>query len=288
VIVPVRNRYPSGMNKLAVADYLKATRSVEGWFFPIDATLFGMIDEIQKREGISGNLFEIGVHHGKTSIALARMAAPGESVGVCDVFERQELNADNSGEGSRELFETNMRLHGRLPADELHIFAKRSDGLTPEETTTGCRFFHIDGGHRAEDVVADLTTASRALRPDGVVVLDDVFNPNWPGVGEGYYQFHSEQREVFVPIVIGGNKVFFARPAAAEIYERHWSGLRGLSEFYDGSAFAFDFKEWQGHRVLTAIRKAWVDLDPAVAAALHTGDEPGRQPVRRALFRLFR
>jgi hypothetical protein len=118
--------------------------------------------------------------------------------------------------------------------------------------------------------------------------VDDVFNSNWPGVGEGYYRFRSEQREVFVPIVIGGNKVFLVRPAAAETYERHWSGPRGLSEFYDGSAFTFDFKEWEGHRVLTAIRQAWVDLDPAVAAALHSGDEPGRRPVRRTLFRLLR
>src|SRR5512133_2585130 len=107
------------MNKVEVADYLKATRGVEGWFFPIDASLFGMIDAIQKREEITGDLFEIGVHHGKTAIVLARMAAPGEALGVCDVFEQQELNADSSGEGSRELFEKNMRLHGRLPADRI-------------------------------------------------------------------------------------------------------------------------------------------------------------------------
>ena len=276
------------MNKLAVADYLKATRGVEGWFFPIDACLFGMIDVIQKREGITGDLFEIGVHHGKTSIALARMAAPGESVGVCDVFEQQELNADGSGEGSRELFEKNMRLHGGLPEGGLRVFAKRSAELTPEETTTGCRFFHIDGGHRAGDVVADMRTASRALRPDGVVVVDDVFNPNWPGVGEGYYRFSSERRDVFVPIVIGGNKVFLVRPAAVEIYERHWSSLRSLAEFYEGRAFTFDFKEWEGRRVLTAIRRAWVDLDPAGAAALHAGDDPGRGPVQRAIFRILR
>jgi hypothetical protein len=276
------------MNKSAVADYLRATRSVEGWFFPIDASLFGMIDEIQKREGIAGDLFEIGVHHGKTAIALARMAAADESVGVCDVFEHQELNRDRSGEGSRELFERNMRAHGALPPGRLRLYAKRSAELTPAETGTGCRFFHIDGGHRPEDVIADLTTASLALRPDGVVAVDDVFNANWPGVGEGYYRFRSEQRDVFVPIVIGGNKVFLVRPAAIEIYERHWSDLRSLAEVYDGPAFTFDFKEWEGRRVLTAIRRAWVDLDPAGAAALHAGDEPGRGSVRRALFRILR
>jgi len=66
------------MQKGAVRDYLDQTRDVEGWFFPIDAHLFAIFDEIQKREGIRGNLFEIGVHHGKTALFLSRMAAPDE------------------------------------------------------------------------------------------------------------------------------------------------------------------------------------------------------------------
>jgi len=96
------------MKKTGVADYLASTARVDGWFFPVDAYAFGMIDEIQKRESISGNLFEIGVHHGKTAIFLARAAAPGEIVGVCDVFEDQQLNVDHSGSGSRDQFLANM------------------------------------------------------------------------------------------------------------------------------------------------------------------------------------
>ena len=62
------------MNPDAVAEYLDTTKGVEGWFFPIDAFLFAMIDTIQQREGIRGNLFEIGVHHGKTALFLSRMS----------------------------------------------------------------------------------------------------------------------------------------------------------------------------------------------------------------------
>src|SRR5687768_13855520 len=85
--------------------YLQQSSVVEGWFFPVDAQLFGAIDEMQKRRGISGDLFEIGVHHGKTALLLLRMAAEDEFVRVCDVFGRQDLNVDGSGEGSRALFE---------------------------------------------------------------------------------------------------------------------------------------------------------------------------------------
>ncbi len=248
------------MNRLDVRAYLRDTREVEGWFFPIDAYLFGMIDEIQKREGIRGNLFEIGVHHGKTALFLARAAAAGERVGVCDVFEQQDLNRDRSGEGNRGIFMEHMRR--RAPEVDLRVFAKPSDQLTIADTTTGCRFFHIDGGHRPEDVAADLATAEAALLPDGVIALDDLFNPSWPGVSEGFYRAN----RTVVPILIGGNKVFFSR--AAEPYERYWSSWR---DFIDTNAFDFGYKEWLGRRVFTANRLTWVDLDPEGTARLHSG-----------------
>ncbi len=250
------------MDRDAVAAYLHDTRDVEGWFFPIDAWLFAYVDEIQKRGGIRGNLFEIGVHHGKTALFLARAAAPGEVVGVCDVFEQQDLNRDRSGEGNRAIFLEHLRRHGG-PVD-LRIFVKTSDSLTREDTTTSCRFVHIDGGHRPEDVMNDLAVADAALLPDGVVALDDLFNPNWPGVSEGFYRFIAAHPGVFTPIFIGGNKVLFARPGAVARYD-----FAEIGAFVATEAFTFGEKEWLGARVLTAIRLSWVDLDPEGAARLH-------------------
>ena len=256
------------MERDDVTRYLADTKGVEGWFFPIDAYLFGLLDEVQRREGIGGNLFEIGVHHGKTAVFLARTAREPEVLGVCDVFEQQELNRDRSGEGSGELFLRNLRTHAPLDDRRLRVFAKESRALTAEETTITCRFFHIDGGHRPEDVFADLETAERALLPDGVVAVDDLFNPNWPGVGEGFYRYIAARPDAFVPIVIGGNKVLFARPGAAARYERHFADGDAVSAAVD-APFAFEEKEWLGRRVLTAIRLAWVDLDPMGTARMH-------------------
>ncbi len=251
------------MQKSAVREYLESTRDVEGWFFPIDAHLFAMVDEIQKREGTSGNLFEIGVHHGKTALFLARMAERGEALGVCDVFEQQALNRDRSGEGNREIFERHMRTHNA----EARVFAKLSSALTVDDTTTRCRFVHIDGGHRPEDVLNDLRVAERALLPEGVVAVDDVFNPNWPGVSEGFYRYKGD----LVPIVIGGNKVLLARSSAAARYERHWQSTDEWRAFIEPEPFVFGMKEWLGRNVLTLIRLSWVDLDPFGAARLHGG-----------------
>ena len=251
------------MNKSAVRTYLQSTRDVEGWFFPIDAHLFAIVDEIQKRERITGNLFEIGVHHGKTALFLARMAAKGELVGVCDVFEQQELNRDRSGEGNREIFLRHMQTHNA----DARVFAKLSSELTTADTTAECRFVHIDGGHRPEDVLNDLHVAERALLPDGVVAVDDVFNANWPGVSEGFYRYKGD----LVPIAIGGNKVLLARAPAVARYEKHWQQTDEWRPFIEPEPFVFGFKEWFGRNVLTLIRLSWVDLDPVGAARLHGG-----------------
>jgi len=255
------------MNRSDVADYLRATRQVEGWFFPIDALLFGIIDEIQKREGISGELFEIGVHHGKTALFLARMAAAGESVGVCDVFDEQSLNVDRSGEGNRAVFDRHWRtLGGPVP---LRAFSKLSSALTIADTSSRCRFVHIDGGHRPEDVMNDLAVADRALLPHGVVAVDDVFNPSWPGVSEGFYRYMAEEPDAFAPIAIGGNKVLLARRSSAAMYDARLADVTEWRAFIAPQPFALDFKGWLGRQVLTVIRQTWVDLDPAGAARLH-------------------
>jgi len=254
-----------------VSDYLSATQDVEGWFFPIDAHLFSAADAMQKRMNVHGNLFEIGVHHGKTAIFLAHLASPHESLGVCDVFDRQELNVDHSGGGSLARFEKNMRTHAC--AVNLRVFAKPSSELTAEDTTTTCRFFHIDGGHRQEDVYTDLETADRALLGAGMVAVDDVFNPNWPEVSEGVYRFVLERPQVFAPIAIGGNKVLFARPWMAQRYR--------IDNLPKDAPFDLGEKEWLGYSVPTVLRRAWVDLDPLAAARLHFIPRTWRDRLRR-------
>src|SRR5882672_6058091 len=133
------------MKKLEIKDFLRSTAGVKGWFFPIDASLFGVVDEIQKMEGVRGNLFEIGVHHGKSTVLLARSVQPQEVLGVCDIFEDQGLNRDASGKGDKEIFLGHMRSLGKIEAQNLKVFSKSSAELTVADTSSACRFFHIDG-----------------------------------------------------------------------------------------------------------------------------------------------
>ncbi len=271
------------MNKDQIRKYIASVTHIDGWFFPIDAWLFGAIDEIQRVEGIVGNLFEIGVHHGKTSLLLGRFARNDEFLGVCDVFEDQVLNKDGSGKGNKEIFLGNMRSLGRIREEQLRVFAKSSAELNVADTTVQCRFFHIDGGHWPDIVVSDLRTADAALHGDGVVAVDDLFNPNWPGVGEGFYRFEREHPGRFCPIAIGGNKVFFARHGFAAKFHKYCSPSEDFSRFVDSAPFTFEFKDWLGHKVLTAIRHAWVDIQPVGAALSHVS--PSAWMMARRLLR---
>ena len=245
-----------------VSDYFDTTQRVDGWFFPVDAHLFAIVDAMQKRMTIRGNLFEVGAHHGKTAIFLAKLASPNEILGVYDVFDQQELNVDGSGKGSRAIFDANIRKHAGAP--NLRVFSKLSSD----------RFFHIDGGHRPQDVYADLTTADRALLEEGLVAIDEVFNPNWPGVSEGFIVF-AERAGVFAPIAIGGNKVLFARPRMIQHYR--------ITALLAEVPYTIHEKQWLGYSVPTAIRRAWVDLDPTKAAQLHFVPRTWRDRVRQRL-----
>ena len=103
---------PAEMNKRAT-DYLIAGLSqVEGWLCPTTAHIMITLAEEQTRLGMQGDLAEIGVHHGKSFLALATSIAPGKTIFAIDVFEDQHRNVDQSGRGDRQIFSiASMRMH---------------------------------------------------------------------------------------------------------------------------------------------------------------------------------
>jgi hypothetical protein len=206
------------LNPKNTQEYLKTARHIRGWFWPAAAHLFGMIDEIQKSAGITGNLFEIGTFHGKSTLLLAEMLDPATQVlGVCDLFGIEESHGAVTDPGFHDTFMQNI--HTVFPStDFLRTFIKPSTQLTIADTTTDCRFFHIDGDHEAQSVCHDLCIAADAAGPSGVVVLDDIYNFAWPGVAEGFFEFMRKRPNELVPLSIGFNKLVMCRPAARPLY----------------------------------------------------------------------
>jgi hypothetical protein len=213
------------MQPKAVKEVVRASRGIEGWFSPEAAALFAIVDEAQKAAGVSGDLFEIGAHHGLSAVMLGRMAAAGERVGVCDLFDSQDQNLSISGQGDRAIFVKSMKTVA--PGVETTIFEKLSGDLTADEIGGPYRFFHVDGGHLAEEALQDMRLGAQVLDARGVIVVDDPWRIEWPGVTEAILEFLSAG--AFEPIVLGFNKLVLAPAEAREMYtqfltpERAWS-----------------------------------------------------------------
>jgi hypothetical protein len=194
---------------------------VAGWLDPGAASAIVCIDRFQRRHGIEGDAAEIGVHHGKLFILLSNLRRPGERAFAFDVFEDQHLNPDTSGEGNRAIFEENLRNHG----DPKRVEIMKRDSLTlsvaafrADPGFRGIRLFSVDGSHTAKHTFSDLSFASGVLASGGVIFLDDFYNPDWPGVQEGFYRFLQTALAEFAPFAYGCNKLLLTDRAHHQRY----------------------------------------------------------------------
>jgi Methyltransferase domain len=183
--------------------------AVSGWLADGAISAILAISERQKQHGIEGSVAEIGVHHGKLFILLKNLCAEQEFAIAVDVFEDQHLNPDHSGHGDRDTFEKNLQKH--TDGKNIIILTKDSMTLTPDDFgDCKVRIFSVDGSHTAEHTINDLEFATSMLVPGGVVVLDDFYNQDWPGVQEGFYRFMCRHGQEFAAVAYGDNKMIIA------------------------------------------------------------------------------
>jgi len=187
--------------------YIAAFDRIEGWFSPDAALMFMAYNEVISAHEVTGNMLEIGVHHGLSAIAISAMRSDGAQLVAVDLFEQlQERN-------NRPHFVRNMTaFFGDLGF--VRCIAAPSSTLGPADVGDGFSFCHVDGGHTAAETYHDLDLSSRVLRPGGLLALDDYFNPAYPGVCEGAIKFWLEHDGALTPVAAGFNKVLFQKPPA--------------------------------------------------------------------------
>lgn len=196
---------------------------VEGWLAPLDARIVTTLGDVQTAAGIGGGVGEIGVHHGRLAGLLYLLLHEGERGFAVDVFGDMEANVDASGCGDEARFRETLELLG-ISAGDVTVLQRDSQTLASDELREVCgpvRLFSIDGGHTPEITRADLRLADAVLHERGVVVLDDVFNKDWPGVAEGFFAFLAEPTRNLAVFALSVNKVFLCRPAQREFYSEH-------------------------------------------------------------------
>ena len=172
---PILDRY--------IADGYDAVRGMSSRFA---ATICGHIIRRQSELGIKGHIAEIGTFEGRFFIAMALGLAAGEKALGIDMFEWP-----NSG--VLDLFHSHCARHGL--ARERYVAIKADiRSLKPEDliaklggqklgqqvSEQKVRFFHIDGDHSREHLLADLALAEAVLHPHGLICLDDMLHPGYP------------------------------------------------------------------------------------------------------------
>ncbi|HUF10249.1 MAG TPA: class I SAM-dependent methyltransferase [Rhodothermales bacterium] len=209
-----------------------ATRShsrVHGWLTREAIALTLATFAMQHDFSLNGSVAEIGVHHGRLLILLGLARARADPLLAIDLFGQQEENTSRSGRGSLARFQENLGLHAQGSGDDCIILEANSMKLNSEDLLNAVnrqkfRLFSVDGGHTAECAQHDMTIAFGSLTDGGVVVLDDYFNYQWPGVSEGVMRFALANEDNVIPFAIGGNKVLFT--TSREWHSRYLAAIR--------------------------------------------------------------
>ncbi|MFI5532328.1 class I SAM-dependent methyltransferase [Kitasatospora sp. NPDC051853] len=254
---------------------------VPGWFWRVDQELFGWLLARQSANGIKGDLLELGSYLGRSAILMGRHLQAGERFTVCDLFDSEAPDEDNTAEMAmsyrktltRRAFEANyLAFHDELPQVVQAPTSVLADGRIPAGS---CRFVHVDASHLYEHVAGDIQVARAALVPDGLVVLDDYRSPHTPGVSAAVWE------AVYVhglkPVCLTPEK-FYGTWGDQEAVTRDL-----LARDWRAEGFRLDEEHINGH---TVHRLAWDDqAGPSGSRAGATGAGAARQQ-RSAVRRL--
>lgn len=193
-------------------------KRMRGWLQDGGIRLIRAIDGAQKDLGVTGSVAEIGVYYGRLFILLCLLRRPGEPAVAIDTFGSGNNNF-------RAAFLRNLRRHAggtggvggneeHDAVDSLHVIEQNSLQVSGADVLAAggpVRLFSVDGAHTADVIEHDLATARDSLAPGGVIIIDDYFVEEFPGVSEGTNRFFlSGGNGSLAPFAIGGNKVFLA------------------------------------------------------------------------------
>src|ERR1700742_1331287 len=150
--------------------------TVRGMSSAFAATICGHIIRRQTELGITGHIGEIGTFEGRFFIAMALGLGEGERALGIDTF-----NWPN--DGLLDLFHSHCARHG--VAEDRYIAVKanvRDLGVNDIKRSLGgpVRFWHIDGDHSREALIADLDLALATMHSQGILCLDDMLHPGYP------------------------------------------------------------------------------------------------------------
>lgn len=195
---------PAVSNRAQMA--LASFPQFEGMLGELDATVITALLAYQERAEIPGPMAEFGVYYGRSAALLAAFKRPDEPLYLVDVnpyLEQEKL---------REI----------APDFEFSLMDS-ADFITKKlgKASKAFRFIHSDGSHTFDNVYKDLAIADALLRPEGIFVVDDYYNPHYPQVPAAIFTYLAKEWTDLVMFLVGSNKCYLCRKGYHDTLSRY-------------------------------------------------------------------
>lgn len=229
----------------ALDAYLDAGyEAVKGMSSRFAAAITGHLLAFQTRQGITGDIAEIGAFKGRYFIAMMKGLTGREKGLAIDVFSwPSDLTLDE--------FIANCDAHGIRREDYIVWKTDTRDmpaGAMAEKLGgTKVRFFHIDGDHSDVCLKKDLDLATAVMHEKGIICLDDMLHPGYPTLVTTvltYLKEHPEMR-VFCVVdredIVAAPKFMLCRREHGAFYEEELMRAYPQFHFPMGADFVDDW-----------------------------------------------
>jgi len=181
-------------------------KSVVGWFYFYDNIIIHELMKTVQKE-IEGDVCEIGVAYGKSAIALSNYKRDADKLHLYEIFP----------EDTRAIAENNIKKYGTFGNVEWRIQDTTKLKFEDVIFDKPLRILHIDGCHEHIAVFRDMKLFSQKMAPDGVMILDDFNDAEYPGVNSGCMEFLCSGTEWRI-FAVGQNKAYLCRKDYYEFY----------------------------------------------------------------------
>jgi hypothetical protein len=179
---------------------------VFGFFTHQSAALWDSFLCHQRENYLLGNMLEIGVYKGRSALLSSLHLGEQEKFFLIDgsPFIREAEKHLNPILGNRGCYIQKMSYDL-----EIDFF---------KDIRQKCRWIHIDGEHTGRAVINDLEFCEQMLSDNGILILDDFFNPMYPQLTEAAFMFLQNNKFKLSMFLCAWNKAYLARPIFAASY----------------------------------------------------------------------
>lgn len=222
---------------------------INGFFSPDDYLLFRYLNQVYGSNVKKG--LEIGVFCGKSLLGLACAFESAQFVGVDPFFEdffnpsafKDEdkilstvCNNLTPKERISGIFSIGKQIDERFDKDvssRITVIESTQEDFI-EANQDRFALCHLDGEHSYRSVKYFFDRIDRLMVNGSLIIVDDFFNPQFPGIAEAVYTHPSFKTSVFPLVYTSGKAAFLYNPADNTAIE---TLARGLQERYESDTF---------------------------------------------------